>query len=152
MSGEQCGACDVDLAAQCSCGVELVTLSLCQQCHQWFLDRSQPRLLVLSRRRSFMSSCRAKPCQACILLVVVCVCVCSCVCHSSRNPINQFCCPVLVSLTPAPRATCCTPMAHNVLCTIGFLRKAGGRRAVGGFMRQGGWRAVSTSRFASSDR
>ena len=97
----------------------------------WFLDRSQPRLLVLSRRRSFMSSCRAKSCQICILLVVVCVCVCSCVCHSIHNPINQFCCLVLVSLTPAPRATCCTPMAHNVLCTIGFLRKAGGRRAVG---------------------
>ena len=31
MSDEQCGACDVDLAALCSCGVELVTLSLCQQ-------------------------------------------------------------------------------------------------------------------------
>ena len=103
----------------------------------WFLDRSQPRLLVLSRRRTFMSSCRAKSCQACILLVVVCVCVCSCVCHSSHNPITQFYClvlvgaPVPVSLTPALRATCCTPTAHNVLCTTGFLRKAGGRRAVG---------------------
>ena len=94
-------------------------------------------MLVLSRRRSFMSSCRAKPCQACILLVVVCVCVCSCVCHSSHNPITQFCClvlvgaPVPVSLAPTLRATCCTPMAHNVLCTIGFLRKAGGRQAAG---------------------
>ena len=103
----------------------------------WFLDRSQPRLLVLSRRRTFMSSCRAKSCQACILLVVVHVCVCSCVCHSSHNPITQFYCLVLVgapvpmSLTPALRATCCTPTAHNVLCTTGFLRKAGGRRAVG---------------------
>ena len=89
-------------------------------------------MLVLSRRRSFMSSCRAKSCQVC-MLVVVCVCVC----HSRHNPITQFCClvlvgaPVPVSLTPALRATCCTPMAHNVLCTIGFLRKAGGRRAVG---------------------
>ena len=33
-------------------------------------------MLVLSRRRSFMSSCRAKSCQVCMLLVVVCVCVC----------------------------------------------------------------------------
>ena len=46
MSDEQCGACDVDLAALCSCGVELVTLSLCQQC---WLQKLHNALCILAR-------------------------------------------------------------------------------------------------------